>query len=140
MPRIPCNARSSVWSPLCLSERSLTKLQMPEAFTGLCQRIHSFCSTSPSSLAFTIMKLQADSGEAVCLPLLYKSNYSNAILEFAVSHFKKDQCEFPKEARETVALFLIRCNSVFLSTWQLFCPFPLSILLHIHFWKGYEER
>lgn len=56
--------RSLVWNPVCLSNRRLTKLQMFETVTGLCQNIHSFCSIIPNNLAFTIMKYQEDSREA----------------------------------------------------------------------------
>lgn len=49
---------------VCLSNGNLTKPQMLEVLTGLCQNIHSFCSTISNRLAFNIMKLQDDSGKA----------------------------------------------------------------------------
>lgn len=90
---------------VCLSNRSLTKPQTPETLTGLCQNIHSFCSTIPNSLAFTIMKqlgfyrneTARRFTRSIFLPLLYnKSSYSNIISKFAISHFKRTSVYFSR--------------------------------------------
>lgn len=131
--------RSLVWNPVCLSNRRLTKLQMFETVTGLCQNIHSFCSTIPDNLAFIIMKYQEVTREAQLSYLPFTTSPTTQIpFPNLLSPILRDQCEFTREAR--ITFFhesYIQCNSVRLITWQLFCLPLLPILLHIGFWKGY---